>query len=48
MRPNAHQYFSLKDERAKISAIMFRSSFAKVKFQRRRDEGFGGRTHFTL
>ncbi|WP_056967432.1 exodeoxyribonuclease VII large subunit [Liquorilactobacillus sucicola] len=33
MRPNAHQYFSLKDERAKISAIMFRSSFAKVKFQ---------------
>lgn len=33
MRPNAHQYFSLKDERAKISAIMFRSSFEKVKFR---------------
>jgi len=33
MRPKAHQYFSLKDDKAKISAIMFRSSFEKVKFQ---------------
>lgn len=33
VRPNAHQYFSLKDERAKISAIMFRSSFEKIKFK---------------
>lgn len=32
-RPNAHQYFSLKDDHAKISAIMFKSAFAKVKFQ---------------
>jgi exodeoxyribonuclease VII large subunit len=33
MRANSHQYFSLKDENAKISAIMFKSAFAKVKFQ---------------
>ena len=33
MRPHAHQYFSLKDDKAKISAIMFRSSFEKIKFQ---------------
>ncbi|MFH5810452.1 exodeoxyribonuclease VII large subunit [Companilactobacillus sp. FL22-1] len=33
LRPHAHQYFSLKDEKAKISAIMFKSSFEKVKFQ---------------
>lgn len=32
-RPNAHQYFSLKDDHAKISAIMFRSAFDKIKFQ---------------
>lgn len=32
-RPNSHQYFSLKDDRAKISAMMFKSAFAKVKFQ---------------
>ncbi|WP_421016565.1 exodeoxyribonuclease VII large subunit [Furfurilactobacillus cerevisiae] len=32
-RPNAHQYFSLKDDHAKINAIMFKSAFAKVKFQ---------------
>ncbi|WP_279489940.1 exodeoxyribonuclease VII large subunit [Lactiplantibacillus pentosus] len=32
-RPNTHQYFSLKDDHAKISAIMFKSAFAKVKFQ---------------
>jgi exodeoxyribonuclease VII large subunit len=33
IRRNAHQYFSLKDEHAKISAIMFRSAFAKIRFQ---------------
>ena len=33
LRTNSHQYFSLKDENAKISAIMFKSAFAKVKFQ---------------
>lgn len=32
LRPK-HQYFSLKDEHAKISAIMFHSVFAKLKFQ---------------
>ena len=32
LRRNAHQYFSLKDEHAKISAIMFKSAFQKVKF----------------
>ncbi|WP_334328470.1 exodeoxyribonuclease VII large subunit [Companilactobacillus sp. HBUAS59699] len=31
-RPNSHQYFSLKDNKAKISAIMFKSAFSKVKF----------------
>ena len=33
LRANAHQYFSLKDDRAKISAIMFKSAFQKLKFQ---------------
>lgn len=33
LRPNAHQYFSLKDDGAKISAIMFKSAFQKLKFQ---------------
>ncbi|EOL47831.1 exodeoxyribonuclease VII large subunit [Enterococcus caccae] len=33
MRPNAHQYFSVKDDGAKISAIMFKSAFQKLKFQ---------------
>lgn len=32
LRPNAHQYFSLKDDHAKINAIMFKSAFSKVKF----------------
>ncbi|MFD1550020.1 exodeoxyribonuclease VII large subunit [Levilactobacillus fuyuanensis] len=32
LRPHAHQYFSLKDDHAKISAIMFRSAFEKLKF----------------
>ncbi|KAF1297139.1 exodeoxyribonuclease VII large subunit [Enterococcus sp. JM4C] len=31
-RPNAHQYFSLKDDQAKISAIMFKGAFQKLKF----------------
>ena len=33
LRPNAHQYFSLKDDKAKISAIMFKSAFSKIKFK---------------
>ncbi|GKQ42554.1 exodeoxyribonuclease 7 large subunit [Companilactobacillus sp. RD055328] len=33
MRPNAHQYFSLKDDKAKISAIMFKNAFSRLKFQ---------------
>ncbi|MFY8329418.1 exodeoxyribonuclease VII large subunit [Vagococcus carniphilus] len=33
MRPNAHQYFSLKDDRSKISAIMFKGAFSSLKFQ---------------
>ncbi|MDT2850006.1 exodeoxyribonuclease VII large subunit [Vagococcus carniphilus] len=33
MRPNAHQYFSLKDDRSKISAIMFKGAFNSLKFQ---------------
>lgn len=32
-RPNGHQYFSLKDEKAKISAVMFRQAFDQLKFQ---------------
>ncbi|EOH87030.1 exodeoxyribonuclease VII, large subunit [Enterococcus asini ATCC 700915] len=32
LRPN-HQYFSLKDDGAKISAVMFKSAFSKVKFR---------------
>lgn len=32
LRPNAHQYFSLKDDHAKISAIMFKSAFKRIKF----------------
>lgn len=31
-RPNAHQYFSLKDDHAKIAAIMFKPAFQKLKF----------------
>lgn len=33
MRPNAHQYFSLKDDKAKISALMFKGAFNKLKFE---------------
>lgn len=32
LRPN-HQYFSLKDDRAKISAIMFKGAFDKLTFK---------------
>lgn len=32
LRPN-HQYFSLKDEHAKISAVMFKGAFSKLKFR---------------
>lgn len=33
LRLNAHQYFSLKDNQAKISAIMFKSAFQKLNFE---------------
>lgn len=33
LRVNGHQYFSIKDEQAKINVIMFKSAFAKVKFR---------------
>lgn len=32
LRPNGHQYFSLKDDHAKINAVMFKSAFQKVRF----------------
>ncbi len=32
LRPNNHQYFSLKDEQSKINAIMFKGAFQKLKF----------------
>lgn len=32
-RPNSHQYFSLKDEQAKINVVMFKSNFSQIKFQ---------------
>lgn len=32
LRPNSHQYFSLKDEGARISAVMYKSAFQKVNF----------------
>lgn len=32
LRPHNHQYFSLKDDHAKINAIMFKSAFSKIKF----------------
>lgn len=31
--PNGHQYFTLKDEDAQISVVMFRGSFQKIKFR---------------
>ncbi|MCI1290467.1 MAG: exodeoxyribonuclease VII large subunit [Lactobacillus sp.] len=33
LRRNSHQYFSLKDEHAKINVVMFRSYFDKIKFR---------------
>lgn len=32
-RKNSHQYFSLKDDQAKLSAVMFYGDFKKLKFQ---------------
>ncbi|MFV0561101.1 MAG: exodeoxyribonuclease VII large subunit, partial [Enterococcus sp.] len=32
-RANGHQYFSLKDDNAKISAMMFKGAFQKLAFQ---------------
>lgn len=32
-RKNSHQYFSIKDDKSKISAVMFKSAFQKIKFQ---------------
>lgn len=32
LRANSHQYFSLKDDGAKISAIMFKGAFQKLRF----------------
>lgn len=32
-RANSHQYFSLKDEKAKLSAVMFKGAYQKLKFQ---------------
>lgn len=33
LRPGGHQYFNLKDDRARISAVMFKNSFNKLPFQ---------------
>lgn len=33
LRANSHQYFSLKDDGAKISAVMFKGAFNKLKFK---------------
>lgn len=32
-RKNSHQYFSLKDDQSKLSAVMFYGDFKKMKFQ---------------
>lgn len=32
-RPNAHQYFTLKDEKTQINAVMFRREFQNLRFQ---------------
>ncbi|MGY3766526.1 exodeoxyribonuclease VII large subunit [Vagococcus vulneris] len=32
-RPNAHQYFSLKDDKAKLSAVMFKQAAGQLKFK---------------
>ncbi|MBS4455259.1 exodeoxyribonuclease VII large subunit [Tuanshanicoccus lijuaniae] len=33
LRPNAHQYFNLKDEQARISAVMYKGAFNKLNFR---------------
>lgn len=33
LRMNSTQYFSLKDEKSKINAVMYKSFFEKVKFK---------------
>ena len=47
-RANAHQYFSLKDDHAKISAIMFKSAFKIEVSTKRRHESHGGGADFAL
>lgn len=32
-RPNGHQYFSLKDDRARINAVMYKGAYNKVPFK---------------
>ncbi|MGX7109383.1 exodeoxyribonuclease VII large subunit [Facklamia miroungae] len=32
-RPNSHQYFSLKEDKVQINAIMFKNQFHRLKFQ---------------
>lgn len=32
-RPNGHQYFNLKDDKARISAVMYKGAFNKIPFQ---------------
>lgn len=32
-RPNGHQYFSLKDNKARISAVMYKGAFNKIPFK---------------
>ncbi len=32
-RPNAHQYFTLKDEKTQLSVVMFRREFQSLRFQ---------------
>lgn len=33
LRPNGHQYFSLKDDKARIGAVMYRGAFSKLPFK---------------
>ena len=49
LRANAHQYFSLKDDHAKISAIMFKRSFSETALSaKRRDESISCRENLAL
>lgn len=32
-RPNGHQYFNLKDDKARISAVMYKGAFNKIPFK---------------